>query len=125
MTLMARTRSRQLNIRLTEPEYARLLARASTANASMTRFIIDTAACGRVRFYAPDERLLKEMRTALKKNGTLLNQIAHRLNRAADSDTSREAALEALAVLDRLIDPQLACLDAIDTALAKTRCKEA
>jgi uncharacterized protein (DUF1778 family) len=125
MTLMARTRSRQLNIRLTEPEYARLLARANTANASMTRFIIDTAACGRVRFYAPDERLLKEMRTALKKNGALLNQIAHRLNRAADNDTSRKAALEALTVLDRLIDPQLACLDAIDAALAKSCRKEA
>jgi hypothetical protein len=90
----------------------------------MTHFIIDTAACGRVRFYAPDERLLREMRTALKKNGTLLNQIAYRLNRASDNDISRKAAIEALAVLDRLIDPQLACLDAIDAALAKTHRKE-
>jgi hypothetical protein len=121
---MTRTRTRQLGIRLTLVEYDKLAARAAAAQLPVTRYIIATAVNGKVSFYAPDAAVLARLRTQLKRNGTLLNQIAHGLNKAKYVSGLEDATAQAQAVLAKLEQPELAALDAIDKALAKSLAKE-
>jgi hypothetical protein len=117
---MTRTRAHQVSIRLTEPEYSLLQTRAKSAQLPVTRYIIDVALSGKIRFYAPDEKLLRDLLLTLKRTGNLMNQIARRLNSANSVEDSGEAAQRALNELSKLVEPQLACLDATQKALAKT-----
>jgi hypothetical protein len=117
---MTRTRAHQVSIRLTEPEYSLLQTRAMTAQLPVTRYIIDTALSGKIRFYAPDEKLLRDLLLTLKRTGNLMNQIARRLNSADTTEVSGGAAQFAFDELSKLVEPQLACLDAAQKALAKT-----
>lgn len=102
-------RTERLDVRLTPDEKREMKERARTAGMSASSYVRASAIEGG---YAPpqvDAEGLNELLHQVKKLGTNLNQIAHRLNRGDDVPRGEVSAAlerhrEAALGLERLID---------------------